>query len=67
MLQLIDHYKIQGAVEAYPIKGFAPATWLPWYELALAIAKELDTGLKYTPCRAKGHRGVGVAAQREQS
>ena len=46
MLQLIDHYKIQGAVEAYPIKGFAPATWLPWYELALAIAKELDNSLK---------------------
>jgi hypothetical protein len=23
MLQLMDHYKIQGAVEAYPIKGVA--------------------------------------------
>lgn len=46
MLQLKKHYKIYGGDYDYPIKGVGPADWLPWYELALAIASELDKSLR---------------------
>ncbi len=46
MLQLMEHYKIYGWDHDYPIKGVGPADWLPWYELALAIASELDISLR---------------------
>jgi hypothetical protein len=46
MLQLKRHYKIYGGDYDYPIKGVGPADWLPWYELALAIASELDISLR---------------------
>jgi hypothetical protein len=46
MLLLKKHYKIGGGDYDYPIKGVAPTDWLPWYELALAIASEFDDGLK---------------------
>jgi hypothetical protein len=54
MRLLMDHYKIQGAVEAYPIKGVGAATWLPWFELALAIASELDDSLKINDASLPG-------------
>src|SRR4029077_3940585 len=47
MVQLKRHYQIQGGEEHdFPIKGLAPAPWLPWYQLALAIASDLDDSLK---------------------
>jgi len=46
MVELKRHYQIQGGEHDFPIKGLAPAPWLPWYELALAIASELDDSLK---------------------
>jgi hypothetical protein len=45
MLQLKTYYKIIGGDE-YPIKGVASADGLPWYQLALAIASEIDDSLK---------------------
>lgn len=46
MLRLKRHYAIYGGDYDYPIKGVGPADWLPWYELALAIASELDHSLR---------------------
>ena len=46
MLQLLKYYEIPGDVPTYPIKGFASASWVPWYELALAIASDIDDNLK---------------------
>jgi hypothetical protein len=39
MRLLKEHYNIIGGDE-YPIKGVVAAGWLPWYQLALAIASE---------------------------
>ena len=46
MLQLKEHYGIYGGDNDYPIIGVGRADWLPWYELALAIASELDNSLR---------------------
>jgi hypothetical protein len=46
MLYLKRHYGILGGDYDYPIKGVGSADWLPWYELALAIASDLDDSLK---------------------
>jgi len=46
MLRLKDYYGIEGRVSSYPISGVVPADWLPWYQLALAIASDLDDSLK---------------------
>jgi hypothetical protein len=46
MRQLMSHYGIVGADYALPIGGVAPAEWFPWYELALAIARDLDPSLQ---------------------
>lgn len=46
MLRLKQYYNITGGDFEFPIKGVGAAEWLPWYELALAIASELDDSLK---------------------
>ena len=46
MRQLMSHYGIVGAPYTLPIGGVAPAEWWPWYELALAIARDLDHSLQ---------------------
>ena len=46
MLRLKRHYGIFGGENDYPPKGVANADWLPWYDLALAIASELDENLR---------------------
>ena len=48
MLKLKRHYGILGGDYDYPIPGVANADWLPWYDLALAIASDLDDSLKIT-------------------
>jgi hypothetical protein len=45
MHALLQHYGIVGHVPLYP-KGLADRSWWPWYELALAIASELDDSVK---------------------
>jgi hypothetical protein len=45
MQRLLRHYGIVGRVPRYPIAGFEDASWLVWYNLALAIASELDDSL----------------------
>jgi hypothetical protein len=46
MRLLKEHYNIIGGDDEYPIKGVVAADWLPWYQLALAIASEFDESLK---------------------
>jgi len=46
MLVLKKHYGIVGRVPSYPIAGVGNVDWLPWYQLAVAIASELDDSLK---------------------
>jgi hypothetical protein len=48
MLSLKRYYKIAGGDYEYPVKavGVVPTDWIPWYELALAIASEFDDSLK---------------------
>jgi hypothetical protein len=53
MLGLKTHYKIIGGDE-YPIKGVASADGLPWYQLALAIASEIDDSLKIIGAPPRG-------------
>ena len=54
MLLLKDHYGILGGDVDYPIKGVAPVDWLPWYQLALKIALELDDSLSVVDARPRG-------------
>ncbi len=53
MIQLKRHYQIQGGELDIPIKGLAPAPWLPWYELALAVASDLDDSLKIVGAQSR--------------
>jgi hypothetical protein len=53
MLELKRHYQIQGGDHGFPIKGLAPAPWLPWYQLALAIASDLDDSLKIVGAQSR--------------
>jgi hypothetical protein len=46
MLRLKKHYGILGGENPAPAEGVAPADWLPWYQLALRIASDLDESLK---------------------
>jgi hypothetical protein len=65
MQGLFHHYGIVGYVPLYP-KGLADRSWWPWYELALAIASELDDSVKIvdgprpgkTAARWRGHEGA---------
>ena len=53
MHALLQHYGIVGHVPLYP-KGLADRSWWCWYELALAIASELDDSLKIVDGRPPG-------------
>jgi len=53
MHALLQHYGIVGHVPPYP-KGLADRSWWCWYELALAIASELDDSLKIVDGRPPG-------------
>jgi hypothetical protein len=46
MRRIKNYYGIVGGDKLYPIQGVGPTDWLPWYELALRIASELDDSLK---------------------
>ena len=46
MLRLKEHYGMVGGHNPPPTTGVAPPDWLPWYELALRIASDLDDSLK---------------------
>jgi hypothetical protein len=50
---LLQHYGIVGHVPPYP-KGLSDRSWWPWYELALAMASELDDSLKIVDGRPPG-------------
>jgi hypothetical protein len=54
MVTLKAHYGIQGGDNAFPIRGVAAAEWLPWYQLALAIASDLDDSLKVVDAKPPG-------------
>jgi hypothetical protein len=47
MLRLKKYYGIAGGENLYPIEGVGPTDWLPWYELALRIASDLDESLNF--------------------
>jgi hypothetical protein len=47
MLRLKKYYGIAGGKNLYPIEGVGPTDWLPWYELALRIASDLDESLNF--------------------
>ena len=53
MQALLQHYGIVGHVPLYP-KGLADRSWWCWYELALAIASELDDSVKIVDGRPPG-------------
>ena len=53
MHALLEHYGIVGHVPPYP-KGLADRSWWCWYELALAIASELDDSLEIVDGRPPG-------------
>jgi len=57
MQGLFHHYGIVGYVPLYP-KGLADRSWWPWYELALAIASELDDSVKIVDGRPRGKTAV---------
>jgi hypothetical protein len=56
MKRLIGHYGIVShlPLPGYPIAGFGDASWVPWYQLALAIASELDDSLKIIDAVPRG-------------
>ena len=63
MVTLKAHYGIQGGDNLFPTKGVGAAEWLPWYQLALAIASDLDDSLKIVDAKppsrtARRWRGV---------
>jgi hypothetical protein len=51
MVRLKNHYGIVGGENLYPIQGVGPTEWLPWYELALRIASDLDESLNFVDAR----------------
>ena len=53
MQGLLHHYGIVGHVPLYP-KGLADRSWWCWYELALAIASELDDSPKIVAGAPRG-------------
>jgi hypothetical protein len=54
MKSLLHHYGIPGHVPTYPVAGFDDSGWWRWYELALAIASELDDSLKIVDAPLRG-------------
>jgi hypothetical protein len=54
MLSFMSHYGIVGQVPAFPIAGVGDVGWLSWYQLALAIASELDDSLKIVDAKPQG-------------
>jgi hypothetical protein len=46
MMLLLGNYGIVGHVPTYPVGGLDDSGWWRWYELALAIASDLDDSLK---------------------
>ena len=54
MQRLLRHYGIVGPVPGYPIAGFGDTGWLVWYNLALAIASELDDSLHIIDAKPRG-------------
>jgi hypothetical protein len=70
MRKLMGHYGIVGADYGFPIGGFptgvvAPAEWLPWYELALAIARDLDHSLQIVDAPKPGKTAARWRGGRE--
>jgi hypothetical protein len=45
MVVLKDHYGIHGGDRPAPVGGVAPVDWVPWYQLSLRLASELDPSL----------------------
>jgi hypothetical protein len=54
MVLLLRHYNIVGHVPSYPIAGVGDSGWWCWYQLALAIAAELDDSLKIVESKPRG-------------
>jgi hypothetical protein len=54
MLLLKDYYGIVGGDHQYPTGGVGHIDWLPWYELALKIASDLDKSLKTVDAPRRG-------------
>jgi hypothetical protein len=54
MVRLMRHYGIAGRVPTYPIAGVGDVGWLPWYQLALAIASDLDESLEIIDAKPRG-------------
>jgi len=54
MQSLLHYYGLAGDVPVYPVAGLVDANWLCWYQLALAIASELDDSLKIVDGRPPG-------------
>jgi hypothetical protein len=54
MQRLLRHYGIVGHVPRYPVAGFGDTGWLVWYNLALAIASELDDSLHIIDAKPRG-------------
>ena len=46
MVSLVRHYGIRGPVPTYPFAGVGDVGGWLWYQLALAVASELDDSLK---------------------
>jgi hypothetical protein len=41
----LKHYGIYGGDHPAPVLGVAPADWVPWYQLSLRLASDLDPSL----------------------
>jgi hypothetical protein len=54
MQRLLRHYGIVGHVPRYPVAGVGDTSWLVWYNLALAIASELDDSLHIIDAKPRG-------------
>jgi hypothetical protein len=54
MVLLLRHYNIVGNVPTYPIARVGDSGWWCWYQLALAIAAELDDSLKIVEAKRPG-------------
>ena len=63
MLRLKRYYGIEGGEHDPPV-GVAPASvdWRPWYELALAVASELDESLKVVDTTSHAVKPLDVGA-----
>jgi hypothetical protein len=62
MQKLMWHYGIVGGL---PIGGVAPPDWSSWYDLALAIARDLDHGLQIVDAPKPGKTAARWRGGRE--